>query len=377
MKNKIMLLVLLIVLIIPIRIEAATADTKVGYNLNQNECTRNTNDRGYQDRNISTSGEAYFSHCIQATCGGNGYDFKLKVENEGVNCLNGNTDPYYEVYKNGCSNYENKRCNYNSIDYCSVVLKYDCSRKRDGSPITTTTKSTTKKTTKRTTTKKTTVSTTTTEVVKKDTRLKSLTLSYGSIIFNSDIYSYDLIINEDINSINVTAVPIDETSTVTVNNNTNLENGSIISVIVKGTDGNSSQYKINIKKNKVLSNNTKLSMLSIENYDLRFVPSIKEYNLELESELNALKIDYRTDDTKSTVTISNNSNLVNGSKITIAVKAEDGTVGYYYVNIIIKEKSNSLGIIFIIILILALIAGAYYIYKKIIVPKQGEKYEYE
>ena len=379
MRNKIILIILLLGFIMPIKINAATLNTSVGYGLNQNECTRNIENGGYQDRNISTSKEAYFSHCIQATCTGYKYNFKLKLENERVNCLNGNSDPYYLIYKNGCSYYENKTCNNNSIEYCSVVLKYDCTRKRDGSSFATTTKTTTTKTTKKTTKKTTTTttSTTTTEIIKKDTRLKSLTLSNGSLIFNSDIYNYDLIINEDINNINVTAIPIDETSTVTVNNNTNLENGSIITILVKGTDGNSSEYKINIKKNIILSNNTKLSSLTIENYDLNFDTNIKEYYLELQTEINELKINYQTEDEKSEVTVTNNNNLVNGSKITIAVKAEDGTVSNYYINIIKKEKSNTLGILFIIILILAILAGAYYLYIKFIANKGGDKYEYE
>ena len=50
---------------------------------------------------------------------------------------------------------------------------------------------------------------------------------------------------------------------------------------------------------------------------------------------------------------------------------------YYYINIKVEEKSNSLGIIFIIILVLAIIAGAYYLYKKLVLSKSGDKYEYE
>ena len=65
------------------------------------------------------------------------------------------------------------------------------------------------------------------------------------------------------------------------------------------------------------------------------------------------------------------------SKIKISVTAEDGTENLYIINITLKQKSNAITIIFVIILILALIAGGYYIYKKFIQSKMGDKYEYE
>ena len=76
--------------------------------------------------------------------------------------------------------------------------------------------------------------------------------------------------------------------------------------------------------------------------------------------------------------VSGNNNLKDGSKVVISVTAEDGvTVNKYNINIRVKKKSNFIKILFIIILIMALLAGAYYLYKKFVLSKSGDKYEYE
>lgn len=93
--------------------------------------------------------------------------------------------------------------------------------------------------------------------------------------------------------------------------------------------------------------------------------------------VNQLKIDYEAEDSASIVMISGNENLISGSKISISVTAPDGSVGYYTLNINVKKKSNFLKILFIMIIIMALIAGGFYVYKKFIASKQEEKYEYE
>ena len=375
MRKKLLFIICLLML--PFNVFATNENSKVGYDMDKYICTKNTNSGGYQDWNVSTNGLAYFSHCIKATCKNN-QTYQLDYyTDEVVNCLNGNTNPYYELYKSGCTNYQNNNCNSGDIKYCSLIMKYDCSRKKDGSSFTTTT--TTKKTTskKTTTASTTTTNTTTTTQIIINTKLKSLTLSKGSIPFNSDVYEYNLKLDKEDTSLNITAIPIDEKNTVKIDNNTDLVDGSIITITVTGSDNSNSIYTIKISKDIVLSNNAKLKSLNITNYSIPFDKDINEYSIELAKETNSLDINYETEDSNANVLIENNNNLVNGSKINIQVTAEDGTINNYYINIIIKEKSNFLGVLFIIILIIALLAGAYYLYIKLIANKGGDKYEYE
>lgn len=367
-KNKFFGMFLISMLFLPISINAATSNTAVGSDLSFGECTSSK----YQDKNISTNTNAYYSRCLRATCKNGKYNIEYYSNNK-VNCLNGNSDPYFEVVKDGCTNYNNI-CS-NEIKYCSRVLFYDCSKKSNGSQFkTTTTTKYVKPTTIRTTT------TTTTTAVPIDSRLKNLSLSSGNLVFNPDVYEYSINIDYDVNSINVVADPMDSTSQVTVTGNTNLQTGSLIVISVKTTDDKVSTYKINITKNDkvILSNNTRLKSLIVDSYkELNFIPTINYYTVYIDESISSLNINYEVDDSKSSVVISGNENLVHGSRVVLTVTAEDGSTNDYYLDIMVQKKSNSLSILFIFIVVLALGAGGFYVYKKFFAGKSGEKYEYE
>ena len=49
-----------------------------------------------------------------------------------------------------------------------------------------------------------------------------------------------------------------------------------------------------------------------------------------------------------------------------AIRAKNGTTNTYNIDVKVKKKSNFIKILFIIILILSILAGAYYIYKKFV-----------
>lgn len=309
---------------------------------------------------------------VTATCKSN-FNYDLVYNSpKTYKCSNGNTSPYTNTIEDSCRNFTGKVCNKGEVRQCYVILDYDCSRTTSGAKFTTT-----KKTTKRRITKSTNTTMTTT-VVASNTKLKSLSLSAGTIDFNADIYSYSINVDSSVDSINVTAIPEDDTSKVEIKNNTNLENGSVITVIVTGVDNSISEYKIIVsKETHIMSSNAKLSSLTIKDYNLAFNPKINTYSLTVNSNTTELDINYVVEDEKSIVTISGNENLVSGSKVKIAVTAEDGTENIYTIDIDKEKESNSITIIFIIILILSILAGAYYIYKKFIQSKMGEKYEYE
>lgn len=311
-----------------------------------------------------------FRYSVTATCKNN-YNYDLVYDNPKTYvCSNGNKSPYTRTVEDTCKEFTNRVCNIGTVKSCYVVLDYDCSRTSSGAKFTTT-----KKTTKTRTTKK---STTTTTSVIVSTKLKSLSLSSGNIVFSPDTYEYSINVESTVSSIDVTAIPEDENSKVEIKNNTNIENGSVISVIVTGSDNSTTEYKINVSKEVyIMSSNAKLSSLSVSGYNIAFNSKINEYSLIIDDKVNELDINYEQEDEKSVVTITGNENLTNGSKIKISVTAEDGTENLYIINITLKQKSNAITIIFVIILILAIIAGGYYVYKKFIQSKMGEKYEYE
>lgn len=320
-------------------------------------------------------------YSVTATCKSN-YNFEFVYDKPtGYNCSNGNSSPFANTITDTCRNL-GSLCNRGEVKSCYVVIDYDCNRTKTGANFTTTT--TTTRTTRKTYTTApkttTTTTTTTTQKVASNTKLSSLSLSSGEINFNKDVYEYRIEVANEVDSINVNAVPEDSSSKVEIKNNTNITNGSVISIIVTGTDGTTSEYKITVnKKEKAKSSNNYLSSLTIKDYELSpsFDKKTKEYTVIIDSNVKELVIDYDVEDKTAFPYISGNENLKDGSVIEILVVSEDEKENTYVINVKVKKKSNFIKILFTIILILSLLAGAYYIYKKYKQGKSGDKYEYE
>ncbi len=372
MYKKIVSFIVLSILLFPTMVYATDRNSEVWSGSNVYTCTSK-----YQDNSLLTDKSTYFSHCMEVRCE-NYNPIITYYTNNKVTCTNGNTSPYFEVINNSaCEKYNSRVCNNDEIRYCSMVVYYDCERTSSGAQYFTTTKK--KTTTKRVTTKTTTKITTTTQRVVSNTKLASLTLSSGTINFSSDVYNYNIDVDSMVNTINVSAIPEDKTSTVDISGNTNVVDGSIIKITVTGTDGNKSEYRINVKKkvNEKLSNNAKLKSLTIKDYQINFNSNITNYTLIVDNGVEELDIKYEVEDEKAKVVVEGNSNISDGSVIKVTVTAEDGSTNIYTIDIKVKKKSNFIKILFIIILILSLLAGAYYIYKKFVASKSGDKYEYE
>lgn len=375
MKKKVF--VLLLIALFPLVVNATNSNSDVMSGSNVNICSR------YQDSSISTSSDVYFSQCMVAKCSNNKYSLS-NYNNNRVICSNGNTSPYSQMINNSeCSKVSSRVCNNGQITYCSRIIYYDCGRTSNGDiyydPSTTTT--TTRRITQPSTTQVTTETPSTTTNVVSNTKLSSITLSSGKIDFNKDVYEYTLEIDSLVNSVNISAIPEDNTSTVKVDGNTNLKDGSVISITVTGSDNSNSVYRIKISKKETikLSNNSKLKTLKIKGYDINFNSNITDYVLNIDSNTKELDIEeYETVDEKAEVSIEGNTDLGKNSVVHIIVTAEDGiTTTSYNFEIKVKKKSNFLKILFIIILLLSILAGAYYLYQKFVASRSGEKYEYE
>ena len=372
MKKKI-LLFLISMMFMPL----VTFASNVYSGENLNECTKR-----YQSQSISINNDIEFSHCMEYSCKSGSTKY---YSSNRVSCNNGNSDPYHEIRASGINNLSctSSEKSKGEIKYYSIIMYYDCNRKSNGNSFTTTTKTTTKRTTKRVTTTRSTTSSQTTTITEAprvvNTKLSSITLSDGEIDFKEDVFEYSVNVDVNIDFIDVKVVPIDANNKVEITGNTNVVNGSVIVIKVIGSDNSSTEYKINVIKEEktVLSSNSKLKSLKVDGYDLNFNSKVNNYTLYIDEDVNELNIDYEAEDSKSTVLISGNNNLTEGSRVTVKVIAEDGTETDYSIDIKIKKKSNLLKILFIIILILSIVAGGYYIYKKVMNSKSGDKYEYE
>lgn len=124
-------------------------------------------------------------------------------------------------------------------------------------------------------------------------------------------------------------------------------------IITVSTEDKSISASINVK---VIDKPKEKLNITIEGYDLKFDPTIKNYTLEIGSE-EELVINTNVQDEK--VTINGNKNLKNGSIITITIADEEKTT--YVISI---KKKQSYIIIFISIISVLLLINLIRIIKK-------------
>ena len=377
------LLIAMLSIIIPLKANAAL---DVGYVKDYQSCLDFQASYGQANFN-----QGYFGHFVKATWYSGTWQTQFYTEGL-VKCSNGNKDPLYFVAKSSCTAYSGACRSDAYPKYCAILASYDCSRTSNGLAYTTTTKKTTTTTTTTTTTKKTnrpnttkpnattsktTTSTTTTTSTLKDSNsyLKELTLKGTDFIFSRDVETYNLKINKELTTIEVTAKPESEKATVKIENNENIDIDKPILITVTAEDDTIRVYRIILSYADEKDNNTNLSKIEIQGYNIEFKPDVTEYTLKINKSDKTLDMIVETESDLSTYEIKNNTNLKNKSKVVITVTAENGDTKDYTITI---KKSSNFGLILIILILLG-ICG-YVIYKlvtKMPEQKEDDGYDYE
>lgn len=163
--------------------------------------------------------------------------------------------------------------------------------------------------------------------------------------FSKNITSYSVVVSNDINNINVVAIPEDSNAQVVVSGNNNLIEGSnVITVSVTAPDGKTRKnYIINVTKtaNPELAN-ASLENLAIENVTLNpeFNSEVINYTAEVEKEIENLNILAVPQRENAKVTINGGQNLAFGENvINITVLAEDGLTEKIY-TVVVNRKGE-------------------------------------
>ena len=165
--------------------------------------------------------------------------------------------------------------------------------------------------------------------------LKSLTVDGFMLTpeFSDDVTDYSLTINDDVDSLKITAEPVDEKAEVEIIGNNNLLIGdNTIQVKVTAEDGTIRTYRINVTKGS--QEEFGLTSLTVEGYALtpEFDENTYEYTLEINDQsVTSLNINAEPSEENATVEITGNTNLQVGKNIiTILVKSEDETENATY-----------------------------------------------
>lgn len=182
--------------------------------------------------------------------------------------------------------------------------------------------------------------------------LKKLMVDDNEIPLNEQDFSYTYTVENNVVKVNIKAQALDNKAQVEIDRINNLEIGeNEIGIYVTAPNGDVSRYTLYITRKPVLSNNAYLKELKIDGYNIVFNREEKYYNLKIKDE-DELVISAISDDEKATVNIDGNKNLINGSIIKIIVKAEDGSINRYFINIEKKEKKSLLWLILLLILLI-------------------------
>lgn len=162
--------------------------------------------------------------------------------------------------------------------------------------------------------------------------------------FNKEIFEYYITTNQEINKLEITAIPENNNSKIEIIGNDNFVQGeNVVQIKVTSQNGqNTNIYKIYITKTKDLEKaNTNLETLAVENTFLypSFDTTITEYKIEVSKDTENLNILAIPEDEKAKVTIEGNTNIkIGDNTILINVLAEDGSTFRKYK--IIAHKRN-------------------------------------
>lgn len=162
--------------------------------------------------------------------------------------------------------------------------------------------------------------------------------------FNKEITQYYLIVDENTENIEITAIPESNKANVKIQGNNNLKNGINEIKIIVSNNNKEKEYNINVTKtNEQDKANTNLEILAIEYYDIypEYSNNITNYEIQIsnsEENINILAIPEEMD---ASVEIKGNTDLKEGSNtVEVLVTARNGITKKTYIIEVYKRNKE-------------------------------------
>lgn len=174
--------------------------------------------------------------------------------------------------------------------------------------------------------------------------LSSLSVAGSNIDFSPDKTTYNLTL--DTASVTINATPTHSGARVSGAGNRNLNYGNnTINIVVTAEDGSTKTYTINITRPDKRSQNNNLKTLTVSEGSIKFNKTTTSYNVNVESNITKININASVEDSKASFENGYGPRTVNlnygNNKIQVRVKAENGAVKTYTINVNRKDNRSS------------------------------------
>lgn len=205
----------------------------------------------------------------------------------------------------------------------------------------------------------------------KDNTLKEIKLATGDIEIDKEKDEYEIKVSYDEEVFDFAAIASDDNAKVEIIGDKNLKVGeNLFEIKVTAENGDIKTYKLKVirqEEDVVLSSDSSLKSLVISDHEIDFEKDNKAYKVKTKED--KLEIEAIPSDKKAEVEIKNNSELEDGSVISIIVTAEDGTSTKYEI-IIEKDKGLLIPIVGIVVILLVIGILVFFILKKKKISKE-------
>ena len=186
--------------------------------------------------------------------------------------------------------------------------------------------------------------------IKPDTTLKSLKLDHGEISFDPKVTEYEVMVDYSVTELKVEAIPNSDKAKVEIKKSLLVVGENKITIIVTN-DKTTTEYTLLVTREENLDKSlANLKSLKIDEYPkLDFEENVLDYKLNFSKIPEKLTIHAIAKEENSKVTILNNEDLKDGSKVTIRIKLNESTVSREYTLEINEQKGISNNKTFILI----------------------------
>ena len=162
--------------------------------------------------------------------------------------------------------------------------------------------------------------------------------------FNKEITQYYLIVDENTENIEITAIPESNKANVKIQGNNNLKNGINEIKIIVSNNNKEKEYNINVTKtNEQDKANTNLEILAIEYYDIypEYSNNITNYEIQISNSEENINILAIPEDMDASVEIKGNTDLKEGSNtVEVLVTARNGITKKTYIIEVYKRNEK-------------------------------------